>query len=124
MTIGSKLQIKSPATVSVLGAPEGIDLELPDGCTRSDDPASASDSSVVIAFVRTASGIDTVAAPVIVAARDDRLAWIAYPKAGQLSTDLNRDSLAQLVRDRGGQPVRQVAIDDTWSALRFRPQSR
>jgi hypothetical protein len=51
----------------------------------------------------------------------DRLAWIACPKAGKLGTDLNRDILAALVADRGVRPVRQVAIDETWSALRFRP---
>jgi len=41
----------------------------------------------------------------------------------QLGTDLNRDSLAKLMIERGAQPVRQVAIDDVWSALRFRPGS-
>jgi phage-related baseplate assembly protein len=54
-------------------------------------------------------------------ARRDRLAWIAYPKARQLGTGLNRDSLAATLAARGVQPVRQVSIDDTWSALRFRP---
>ena len=37
------------------------------------------------------------------------------------SADLNRDVLAELVKARGVQPVRQVALDDTWSALRLRP---
>ena len=41
--------------------------------------------------------------------------------AGQLGTDLNRDVLAALLTGQGVQPVRQVAIDGTWSALRFRP---
>jgi hypothetical protein len=45
----------------------------------------------------------------------------AYPKAGKLGTDLNRDVLAALLAGQGVQPVRQVAIDETWSALRFRP---
>lgn len=59
--------------------------------------------------------------PVIAAARADRLAWISYPKAGKLGTDLNRDRLARAMTAQGIQPVRQVSIDDTWSALRFRP---
>ncbi len=53
--------------------------------------------------------------------REDRLAWIAYPKAGKLGTDLNRDILAGLAQERGIRPVRQIAINETWSALRFRP---
>ena len=56
-----------------------------------------------------------------IGARQDRLAWVAYPKAGKLGTDLNRDILAALLTAEGVQPVRQVAIDETWSALRFRP---
>ncbi len=36
-------------------------------------------------------------------------------------TDLNRDSLWELLSGDGIRPVRQIAIDDTWSALRFRP---
>jgi hypothetical protein len=46
--------------------------------------------------------------------------WIAYPKAGKLGTDLSRDILAALTAE-GIQPVRQVTVDETWSALRFRP---
>jgi len=42
---------------------------------------------------------------------------------GKPGTDLNRDRLAAALADRGVQPVRQVSIDDTWSALRFRPAS-
>ncbi len=46
--------------------------------------------------------------------------WVAYPKAGQLGTDLNRDSLAQAVRAHGLEPVAQIAVDEVWSALRFK----
>lgn len=52
---------------------------------------------------------------------EDRVAWVAYPKAGQLDTDLNRDILARRLEQEGIQAVRQVAIDTVWSALRFRP---
>jgi hypothetical protein len=75
----------------------------------------------VIAFARERADL-AAAGPAIEAARRDRPAWIAYPKAGQLGTDLNRDSLAQAVSDLGGlRPVRQVALNEVWSALRFRP---
>jgi hypothetical protein len=51
-----------------------------------------------------------------------RLTWVSYPKAGQLSTDINRDTLAALLAESSIQPVRQIAIDNVWSALRFRPR--
>jgi hypothetical protein len=67
------------------------------------------------------SSLETHRATIIDAAAKDRLTWVSYPKAGQLGTDLNRDSLAALLAQSGLQPVRQISIDDVWSALRFRP---
>jgi hypothetical protein len=121
VTVAGKLQIKPGTHVVVLGAPNGIDIELPETVTVGQD---ASQADAVIAFVLDSAALDSVAAPAIQAARDDRLAWIAYPKAGQLGTDLNRDILARLVTDRGAQPVRQISINDVWSALRFRHSDR
>jgi hypothetical protein len=115
--VSAKLQIKPGQTVAALAAPEDVPSVIPEGAQ-----AGAPDvADVIVAFVRTRADLDTLAAPAIDAARGDRLAWIAYPKAGQLGTDLNRDILAKLLAGRGVQPVRQVAIDDVWSALRFRP---
>jgi len=116
--VAEKLQLGSRSTIKVLGAPRDLDLDLPPGVKRRRDPT---DADAVLAFVVSASDLSTVAAPAIAAAREDRLAWIAYPKAGQLGTDLNRDRLAVAARDHGVQPVRQVSIDAVWSALRFRP---
>jgi hypothetical protein len=70
---------------------------------------------------RTADLVSPDAEAVLAAARRDALAWVAYPKACQLGTDLNRDSLAALMSERGVRPVRQVSVDGTWSALRFAP---
>jgi len=45
--------------------------------------------------------------------------WIAYPKGNR--ADINRDSLWPILAERGLRPITQIALDDTWSALRFRP---
>jgi hypothetical protein len=57
----------------------------------------------------------------VAAASQDRLTWVAYPKGGQLGTDLNSDSLAADLAESGVRPVRQISLDEVWSALRFRP---
>ena len=44
--------------------------------------------------------------------------WVAYPKGNK--SDINRDSLWPIVAEFGMRPNGQVAIDDHWSALRFR----
>ncbi len=45
--------------------------------------------------------------------------WVAYPKGNK--ADINRDSLWPILAEYGLRPVGQVAVDEIWSALRFRP---
>jgi hypothetical protein len=55
---------------------------------------------------------------------EDGLLWLCYPKkSSKIYKGLNcsRDTVAALLANEGFEPVRQVAIDDDWSALRFRP---
>src|SRR4051812_4538742 len=118
MDVADKLQLKPKSSLTILGAPRGLQTQLSDGIKRRRDAAQA---DAVLAFAASAADLTGVAAPALAAAREDRLAWIAYPKAGQLGTDLNRDRLAIAARDHGVQPVRQVSINEVWSALRFRP---
>jgi hypothetical protein len=116
MDLLAKLQIRPGSKVAVLGAPEDLDLVGP--WQPINDPIAA-DAAIV--FVKDRDELAATAAAAIDAARQDRLTWIAYPKSGQLGTDLNRDVLREILAPAGIQPVRQVAIDDIWSALRFRP---
>jgi len=118
MDVTAKLQIKPGQRVAALAAAGDVPSVVTPDANPAADPGAA---DAVVAFARNRAELDSVAAPAIEAARLDKLAWIAYPKAGKLGTDLNRDILAALLTERGVQPVRQVAIDDTWSALRFRP---
>ena len=121
MDLTAKLQIKPGQTVAAVGAPDDVP-PLGDAANPAADPAAEPGAAdAVVAFVRNRAELDTGADAAIAAARLDRLAWVAYPKAGKLGTDLNRDILAGLLAGRGVRPVRQVAIDETWSALRFRP---
>ena len=53
---------------------------------------------------------------------EDGRFWICRPKqSSQLQSDFNRDELARQVSKWGLRAVTCVSIDDTWSALRFRP---
>jgi hypothetical protein len=45
--------------------------------------------------------------------------WVAYPKANR--ADINRDTLWPILVEYGLRPIGQVSVDETWSALRFRP---
>ena len=50
--------------------------------------------------------------------------WVMWPKqSARVATDLTRDSLAALALTQGWGPVSNVAVDETWSALRLRPEA-
>ena len=127
-TLAKKLQLKPGQALRALHAPEGFEADVPEagGRTRVRPAGGAADAPApaTLVFVTTFAQAEERVAPAVAAALADDLAWVAYPKAGQLGTDLNRDSLAAFMTARGVRPVRQVAIDDVWSALRFRPAAR
>jgi hypothetical protein len=116
VALASKLQIKAGQSVAVISKPEGVELDL-EGLAVVDDPESA---NAVILFCADREQLEQRRDQLVAATEREALAWVAYPKAGQLGTDLNRDSLAEIVRALGIRPVRQISIDDVWSALRMR----
>ncbi|MEC1521943.1 DUF3052 domain-containing protein [Neobacillus niacini] len=55
--------------------------------------------------------------------KEDGLLWLCYPKKSSKvykGSDCSRETVMYMLSDEGFEPVRQVAIDDDWSALRFR----
>jgi len=118
MAVSDKLQLKPGQRLLLLNVPAEVALELRADVELEDDRGAA---DAVILFVASRAELQRHAAPLIAAASRDKLSWVAYPKAGQLGTDLNRDSLNDALTEQGVQAVRQVSIDDTWSALRLRP---
>jgi hypothetical protein len=115
MSLAKKLNIKDGMKMQVIGKPTGVTM---------DDVTStkSAKSDGVLVFVTSLAEVDSKCGPLVEAARNDRLAWVAYPKAGQMGTDLNRDVLWKHLLKQGIQGVRQIAIDDVWSAMRFRPK--
>ena len=111
MSLGGKLALKD-RPIQVVDPPAGFDLAT--GPPRPGEEA-------LLVFVKDRAALRKQMAQIVRSAVADRLTWVAYPKGGQLGTDLNRDSLAELLRQEGAQPVTQISIDATWSALRFRP---
>jgi hypothetical protein len=116
MSVAAKLQIK-PNTTLWTASSEQLALlgPLPEGVQtvpRMDEAATALVFGADAAGIRKALDLnkDWLAAP--------RVFWIAYPKGNR--ADINRDSLWPILAEYGMRPVSQVAIDEVWSALRFR----
>jgi hypothetical protein len=74
-----------------------------------------------IAFVRNASELAEAAAEVASTYRRGGHLWLAYPKkSGAIRSDLTRDHGWEPIAALGLLAVTQVALDEDWSALRFR----
>jgi hypothetical protein len=112
-----KLGFKPGMTGWAVGRPDALaDLvALPAG----DAPAGPPD--VTVAFVRSAADVAPALARVLPHYADGRALWFAYPKkTGAIRTDITRDRGWEPMAAHDLLAVTQVAVDDTWSALRFR----
>ncbi len=122
--LARKLALKPGMRLFVLGAPPGYVPALRDalmGITI-EEAAAATLPEAALVFVRDLAELQHLAARSIDAVRRDGLLWIAYPKGGSgVKTDLKRDVVPPVFEPFGYQPVSQIALDATWSALRFRP---
>ncbi len=86
------------------------------------DMQLGSDLDFVQVFATNTAELHAYAPSAIGAVKPDGVLWVAYPKGGKKAgTDLNRDILWGLMSRHGLAGVTLVAIDTTWSAMRFRP---
>ncbi|MBA4322399.1 MAG: hypothetical protein C0408_06225 [Odoribacter sp.] len=76
----------------------------------------------MIFFVRFVCEVELVAPDALHNLISDGILWFAYPKrtSKKYSSDIDRDHGWEILIERGFDKVRLVAIDDDWSALRFR----
>lgn len=116
-TVASKLLIE-PGTSLWTSHPERVELvgPLPDGVEL---PGTIAGATAALVFADDAGSLRAI----LDAQRDDlagpAVFWVAYPKANR--ADINRDTLWPILGEYGMRPIGQVAVDEVWSALRFRP---
>ena len=115
-TIAEKLLIKPNSTVWV-SHPAHLPLltPMPDGVREADNPATA---SAAIVFADDAASARELMEKHAEDLKQPPAVWVAYPKGNK--ADINRDTLWPIVADYDMRPCGQVAIDERWSALRFR----
>ncbi len=115
MDLAKKLQLKPGVSIRVVNAPGDLLLELPV------QPQSRN----ILLFAANRAELAKHAPKLLAKATDTDLMWIAYPKkTGAIKTDIDRDHGWEPVSEAGWEGVRLVAVDATWSAMRFRPIDR
>lgn len=119
-----KLNLKEHRSIAVLNAPESFEPELAalDGVAVSREVGTGAKLGFGIAFVVTQKQLDEASTALATAADGDAVLWMAYPKSTsrRYRCEFNRDGGWNALGQAGFEAVRQVAIDQDWSALRFR----
>lgn len=123
-SIFDKLNLKQQTEIVVLGAPPSFEPELASlqGVQVRRDLPSVTAIEFSLAFVTTQKEVDRLAPAVAKKAKEDAVVWFAYPKgtSKKYKSEINRDKGWAALGSSGFEPVRQVAIDEDWSATRFR----
>jgi hypothetical protein len=119
-----KLLYKGQTPVLLLGAPpEAAALAKAFGSPVHTRPAAGTKYPFVLGFARSAAEMDAIAKAADRALADGALFWSAYPKGTSKKykgADINRDSGHARMKTHGFDGVSLVALDDDWSAMRFK----
>lgn len=119
-----KLNLKEQTEILVVNAPASFEAELAalEGVAVQRSPTALESITFALAFVTQQTEVDELAAAIAPQAPGDAILWFAYPKVSSknYTCEFNRDTGWAGLGDLGFEPVRQVAIDADWSALRFR----
>jgi hypothetical protein len=128
--LAKKLRLAAEHRVAVLSAPDGYLAQLKPGPAAIESELNTGRPyDAVLLFVKDVDELRRLGSAAIRATRPNGLLWIAYPKGGKTRdvTDLpatplwmQRDVLGEITSETGYKPVAFVAVDETWTALRFK----
>jgi hypothetical protein len=120
-----KLNYKNQETIFILNAPESFANELDEMKGITNVQLKIEDTSsvdFVLAFGTKQEEVDNFARSIESKIKNDAVVWFAYPKGSskKYRCEFNRDNGWEMLGKLGFEPVRMIAIDEDWSALRFR----
>ncbi|MCL4860102.1 MAG: hypothetical protein KJZ93_11875 [Caldilineaceae bacterium] len=123
-SVFEKLNLKDQTEIVVLNAPASFEPKLASLANVSvvREIETVAELSFSLTFVTRQDELDAIAARVAAKPQGDAVVWFAYPKgrSKRYACEFNRDTGWDALGEAGFEPVRQIAIDEDWSALRFR----
>jgi hypothetical protein len=123
-SVFDKLNFKNQRELLVLAAPSSFEPELRtlSGVSILRDARKAKSIEFAIAFVTKRAEVDAAVKLIAPKTDGDVVLWFAYPKgtSKRVAGEINRDTGWESLQSAGFETVRLVAIDEDWSALRFR----
>jgi hypothetical protein len=120
-----KLNFKEQPAIVILNAPSSFESELfqMKGLTKPVKSLKGLKTiEFAMIFATKQKEVDEWSGKIIPLLDDDAVFWICYPKGSskKYTCDFNRDTGWITLGKLGFEPVRGIAIDEDWSALRFR----
>ena len=123
-SVFEKLNLGSRQEMVVLDAPESFapDLATLPLIAIHHHLESVAEAGFWLAFVTRKSEVERLAPQIAKRAKGDAIVWFAYPKgtSKKYTCDFSRDTGWASLKKLGSDTVRSVAIDEDWTALRFR----
>lgn len=121
--LAKKLKLQQGEKNLIMQAPDTFAESLEE--IDFDTSAAGDDYDFAMLFVQNIAELEQHAPAVLEAIKEDGKLWFCYPKkSSAIKTDINRDKGWDILTKAGYAGVSAVAINDTWSALRFRPESK
>jgi len=120
-----KLNFKDQDTIYILNPPGEFGKEqkaIEEFTSVRTGVGNAEAVEFVLCFVQTKAEVDELAPVIDDKLEGDGIVWFAYPKKSSKKYDaeISRDYGWEALGRHGFEPVRQVAVNEDWSALRFR----
>jgi hypothetical protein len=119
-----KLNLRDHGEIVVANAPSSFESELASlsGVSVRRSLTGGAQVAFSLAFVTKQPEVDALAKQVAQRTSGDAVVWFAYPKQSskRYKSEIDRDHGWASLGAAGFEPVRMVAIDEDWSAVRFR----
>lgn len=124
-SVFQKLKLDDSKSLLVINAPEAFKKLLHDLTYDTEIQASKQGKyDFVMIFAEEQAELEKLCVANAKAGKFDCSFWVCYPKGtGAIKSDIKRDTVWKTMEGIQHRPVSQIAIDDTWSALRARPLS-
>lgn len=126
MELLKKLNCKNQLEILLINPPDSFEptkVEINQIIGVIEDVEGSEPVLFVLAFFAKKSEIREVVEKLMGKVSRDSLVWFCYPKKSSKNykSDITRDTGWEIMGEYSYEPVRQIAIDEDWSALRFRP---
>ncbi|PWK27990.1 hypothetical protein LV89_01397 [Arcicella aurantiaca] len=119
--IFKKLRFDADKTALILNAPQNY-LDLLEGISFDSSPKEKTEYDFIQIFGYQQDELENLVKSVDNFRKYDGLFWACYPKGtGKIKSNIKRETVWTALALIGLDTVTQIAIDETWSALRARP---